>query len=73
MSLPPKLKVTFVPGWSFSNFLPRAVKLSLSEAAAKTVTSPDGFDDEEADAAESEPGDEQALRAMRATAPVPVT
>lgn len=73
-SLPPKLKVTFVPGWAFSNSLPRVVKLSLSEAAANTVTVPDSSSDGEAvpgesDADEESSDDEQALRASRAAAP----
>jgi hypothetical protein len=55
------------------------VKLSFSEAAAKTVTVPDSLSDAEADAEEpdvadeSESDDEQALRASRAAAPAPVT
>ena len=80
VSLPPKLKVTFVPGWAVSNSLPSVVKLSLSEAAAKTATSPDGFDD--ADLEEPEPGapeseseseseDEQADRTSSAATPAP--
>src|SRR5689334_12703161 len=84
-SLPPKLKVTFVPGCAFSNSLPSVVKLSFSEAAANTVTVPDNLSDlsdlpdEEAEAEgsdfveESESDDEQALRASRAAAPAPVT
>src|SRR4051812_20364211 len=78
VSLPPKLKVTFVPGCSFSNSLPRVVKLSLSEAAAKTVTAPESFAEaEELEPAaaesesESEPAEEQAARASSAAAPAP--
>lgn len=78
-SLPPKEKVTFVPGCSFSNFLPSVVKLSFSEAAANTVTSPESLPDEEADAEESDfdeeesSDDEQALSASSAAAPAPAT
>jgi hypothetical protein len=71
-SLPPKLKATSVPGCSFSKRSPSVVKLSFSEAAAKTVTvpvtpcPPDSAD-------ESEPDAEQALSASRAAAvPAPV-
>ncbi|GAA3057104.1 hypothetical protein GCM10010448_45610 [Streptomyces glomeratus] len=81
MSLPPKLKLTFVPGCSFSNSWPRAVKLSFREAAANTVIVPDSFgvedaeDAEESDfSAESEPDpdeEEQALRTSSAAAPAP--
>ena len=38
---PAKLKVTVVPGWAFSNSAPIAVKVFFSDAAAKTVISPD--------------------------------
>jgi hypothetical protein len=53
------------------------VKLSSRDAAAKTVTVPDSFGDEEADPAdepepEPEPDEEeQALRASSAAAPAP--
>src|SRR5690242_19646160 len=40
VSLPPKSKVTVVPGWAASNSLPNWVKVFLSEAAAKTVSLP---------------------------------
>ena len=36
---PPKLVVTFTPGWSFSNSSASSVNVSVSEAAAKTVSS----------------------------------
>ncbi|GAA4302680.1 hypothetical protein GCM10023086_19180 [Streptomyces venetus] len=68
-----------MPGWAFSNSLPSVVKLSFSEAAAKTVTSPDSFGEPEAageepdDAVEESSEDEQALRASSAAAPAPVT
>src|SRR5580765_5310289 len=39
--LGPKLKTTLVPGWADSNWVPRVVNASLSEAAANTVTVPD--------------------------------
>lgn len=39
-SLPLKLKVTSMPGCSSSKRSPSSVKLSFSEAAAKTVTVP---------------------------------
>jgi hypothetical protein len=61
--------------------LPRVVKLSFSEAAAKTVTVPVSFLAESADAEEeesfweedaSEP-EEQALSASSAATPAPVT
>jgi hypothetical protein len=64
---------------AFSNSLPRVVKLSLSEAAAKTVTVPESFGEEEAEVSdfgeesESESEDEQALRASSAAAPTPAT
>ena len=53
VSLPPKLKVTVVPGWAASNSLPSSVKVFFSEAAAKTVTlpltaAPEPEEDEEA-------------------------
>jgi len=35
--LGPKLKTTLVPGWAASNWWPRVVKASVSEAAAMTV------------------------------------
>src|SRR4051794_17213094 len=47
--LGPKLKTTFVPGWAASNCLPRVVKASVREAAARTVIVPAGL------AAEDEP------------------
>lgn len=73
-SLPPKLKVTFVPGCSSSNCLPSVVKLSFSDAAANTVTVPDSLSDEadatEPDLADEEsPDDVQALRASSTVAP----
>jgi hypothetical protein len=80
-SLPPKLKVTLVPGWAFSNCWPRAVKLSFREAAANTVTVPESFGEEDVEAddfALPEESDlpseeEQALRASSAAAPTPAT
>ena len=36
-----KLKVTFVPGWAASNCSPSSVNVSVRDAAAKTVRSPD--------------------------------
>jgi len=60
LSLPRKLNVTFVPGWPFSIFLPRVVRLSWSEAAAKTVTVPDRFGDEDADGEGSDVADEES-------------
>ncbi|GHA15715.1 hypothetical protein GCM10010389_62840 [Streptomyces echinoruber] len=76
-----------MPGWSFSNSLPRVVKLSFSEAAAKTVTVPESrFAPEAALAAvpdaaadpedrgaddDASPEEEQALRASSAAAPAP--
>src|SRR6478672_9566406 len=44
---PAKLKVTLAPGWAFSNSAPIAVKVFFSEAAAKTVISPDIAGDED--------------------------
>ena len=38
---PAKLKVTLTPGWAFSNSAPISVKVFFSDAAAKTVISPD--------------------------------
>lgn len=77
VSLPPKLKVTLVPGFAFSNSLPRLVNDSWSEAAANTVTVPDIFGDadaEESDFEEDESSlEEQALRASSAAAPAPAT
>ncbi|GAA3362128.1 hypothetical protein GCM10017744_051600 [Streptomyces antimycoticus] len=64
-----------MPGCSFSKVLPRAVKLSFSEAAANTVTVPDGFfeDEPESDSLEesSESPEEQAVSAMVASAKPP--
>ncbi|GAA1682823.1 hypothetical protein GCM10009680_22960 [Streptomyces yatensis] len=64
-----------MPGCSFSKVLPSAVKLSLSEAAAKTVTVPDGFFDEEPESdfweESSESPEEQAVSAMAASAKPP--
>ncbi|GED88228.1 hypothetical protein TNCT6_53130 [Streptomyces sp. 6-11-2] len=64
-----------MPGCCCSNCLPSVVKLSFSEAAAKTVTVPDSFGAADADVpdpAEDEPSEdeeEQALRASNAAAP----
>ncbi|GGR75966.1 hypothetical protein GCM10010269_13890 [Streptomyces humidus] len=66
-----------MPGWAFSNVSPRVVKLSFREAAANTVTVPDSWSAEDADAevgdsaAEESPDDEQALRTSSAAAPAP--
>src|SRR6478735_6163766 len=38
--LGPKLRTTRTPGWAASNWWPRRVKASFSDAAAKTVTVP---------------------------------
>jgi hypothetical protein len=71
-----------VPGCCFSNSLPRVVKLSLSEAAAKTVTVPDSLGDadvevsdlaDESEEAEESSEEEQALSAIRAATPAPAT
>src|SRR5215467_7889000 len=43
VSLPPKLKTTFVPGCCVWNSLPSAWNVSVSDAAANTVTVPDIF------------------------------
>lgn len=60
-----KLKVTSVPGCSFSNSSPSSVKLSFSEAAANTVTVP--FSDEEDD--EEQAVSPRAVRSARAAVP----
>ncbi|GAB2890763.1 hypothetical protein GCM10027074_68780 [Streptomyces deserti] len=73
LSLPPKLKVTFVPGCFSSNRRPKVVKLSSREAAAKTVTVPETFDDEDAEESEPGPVEEQALTASSAAADAPAT
>ena len=44
-----KLKVTFTPGWAASNCWPSVVNDSVSDAAAKTVMSPESEGDAEAD------------------------
>jgi hypothetical protein len=78
-SLPPKLKVTFVPGCSFSNSLPSSVNVSFSEAAANTVTVPDRLPEAEAEAEESDlvdeesSDDEHALRSSNAATPIPAS
>jgi hypothetical protein len=74
-SLPPKLKVTLVPGCSSSNRFPSVVKLSFSDAAANTVTVPltssdDEADEEDPDVAVAESSDdEHAPSVSRAVAP----
>ena len=45
-----KLKVTFTPGWAASNCWPSVVKDSVSDAAARTVMSPESEGDAEAEA-----------------------
>lgn len=69
VSLPPKLKVTFVPGYAVSNCLPSVLKDSFSEAAAKTVTEPltfgDALVDEVAVDAADLPGGRRTCRPRR--------
>ncbi|BDE40350.1 hypothetical protein GCM10010095_16020 [Streptomyces anthocyanicus] len=62
-----------MPGCRFSNSSPNSVKLSVSEAAAKTFTVPDSPSEPPPDEAAPESDDEQALRATSAAAPAPVT
>ncbi|GHE60446.1 hypothetical protein GCM10014715_12130 [Streptomyces spiralis] len=72
-----------MPGCCCSNSLPSAVKLSFREAAAKTVTVPVTFweedaadpdpDDDEPSDDDEEDAEEQPLRASRAAAPAPAT
>lgn len=49
--LPPKLNLTFVPGWAASKSSPSWVNVSVSDAAANTVTSPVGASEPDAGAA----------------------
>ncbi len=76
-SLPAKLKTTLVPGCAASNCLPSVVKLSCSDAAAKTVTVPVMSEDPDADTEPDEEPDEeleeQPLRASRTAAQPPAS